>query len=86
MKNQKELVRQSISLPSAVARRVRTLADKRNASANRILVDLIETGLRSKEAEKETFFALTNRLADATSPAERRRIKKDLARLTFGDL
>lgn len=85
MKLQGKTVRQSVSLPSSVARRVRTLAEKRKASANRVLVDLIEAGLRSKEAEKEAFFALANRLEQTTDPAERRRIKKELARLTFGD-
>ncbi len=62
------------------------MADRRKASANRILVDLIEAGLRSKEAEKERFFALANRLAESMDPAERRRIKKQLARITFGAL
>ena len=62
------------------------LAEKRKASANRVLVDLIEAGLRSKDMEKETFFALANRLSESTNPAERRRIKKELARLTFGSL
>ena len=85
MRSPAKPVRQSISLPSGIARRVRVMADKRNASANRILVDLIEAGLRSKEAEKERFFALANRLAESTDPAERRRIKKQLARITFGE-
>ena len=79
-------VRQSVSLPSDLGRRIRAMAEKRKASANRVLVDLIEAGLRSKEAEKETFFALANRLSESTDPAERRRIKKELARLTFGSL
>jgi hypothetical protein len=84
MKNQAKSVRQSLSLPSSIATRVRHLAEKRKASANRVLVDLIEAGLRSKEAEKERFFALTDQLAHSEDPAERRRIKKELARLTFG--
>jgi len=86
MKTQEKSVRQSVSLPSSVARRVRNMAEKRKASANRVLVDLIEAGLRSKEAEKETFYALANRLTETTDAAERRRIKKELARLTFGGL
>lgn len=84
MRRPKSHIRQSVSLPSAVARRVRVMAEKRKASATRVLVDLIEAGLRSKEAEKEVFFALANRLAESTDPAERRRIKKQLARITFG--
>src|SRR6267143_1816010 len=84
MKNQPKSVRQSVSLPLSIATRVRHLADKRKASANRVLVDLIEAGLRSKEAEKEYFFSLTSQLVQSTDPAERRRIKKELARITFG--
>jgi hypothetical protein len=84
MKNQAKSVRQSVSLPSCIAARVRRLAEKRKASANRVLLDLIEAGLRSKEAEKDRFFTLTNQLAESADPVERRRIKKELARMTFG--
>jgi hypothetical protein len=86
MKHQGKSNRQSVTLPRDVASRVRHLALKRKASANRILVDLIEAGLRSKEAEKEHFFALTDRLTESSDPAERRKIKKQLAKLTFGAL
>ena len=54
-------VRQSVSIPTGIARRVRALAKTRKTSANRVLVDLIEAGLQSKEAEKERFFLLVNR-------------------------
>ena len=81
---QAKSIRQSVSLPHDIAARVRHLANKRKASANRILVDLIEAGLRSKEAEKQLFFSLTNRLAESSDPAERRKIKKELAKMTFG--
>jgi hypothetical protein len=50
-----------------------------------VLVDLIEAGIQSKEAEKERFFALANRLSESADPAERQRLKKELARMTFGE-
>ncbi len=78
-------VRQSISIPGGIARRVRSLAKSKKTSANRVLVDLIETGLASREAEKERFFDLANRLTETTNPAERKRLKAELARMTFGD-
>jgi len=81
--NQKS-VRQSVSIPSRVARRVRALAEKRKTSANRVLVDLIEAGLESKEAEKERFFVLAGKLAETRDPKERKRLKQELARMTFG--
>ena len=55
-------VRQSVSLPSAVARRVQALAKRRRTSANRVIVDLIESGLEAKEQEKMAFFDLADRL------------------------
>jgi hypothetical protein len=78
-------VRQSVSIPSGIARRVRALAKTRKTSANRVLVDLIEAGLQSKEAEKERFFWLVNRLTESSSAAERQRLKEELAQMTFGD-
>jgi len=78
-------VRQSVSIPTGIARRVRALAKTRKTSANRVLVDLIEAGLQSKETEKERFFSLVSRLTQSRNAAERRRLKEELARMTFGD-
>ena len=78
-------VRQSVTIPAGIAKRVRTLAKTRKTSANRVLVDLIEAGLRSEEAEKERFFALASRLAETSDATERQRLKEELARMTFGE-
>ena len=78
-------VRQSVSIPVRVAKRVRALAKTHKTSANRVLVDLIEAGLESKEAEKQRFLALANQLTESTDPAERQQLKEELARMTFGD-
>ena len=48
-------------------------------------MDLIEAGLQAKQAEKQRFFALANRLAESADSTERQRIKEELARMTFGD-
>lgn len=85
MARSERVVRQSISLPSDVARRVKTLAKRERSSANRVLVDLIETGLEAREREKQLFFELAEQLAKATSPAEQKRLKEKLARMTFGE-
>ncbi len=81
----KKTARQSVSLPTRLAKRVRTIAKNRKTSANRVLVNLIEAGLQSEKNEKDRFFALANRLSESTDPAERQRIKKELARITFGE-
>jgi hypothetical protein len=78
-------IRQSVSLPAGLARRVRTLAKNRKTSTNRVLVELIETGIESKEAEKSKFFELADQLSATSDPIERNRIKEILARMTFGE-
>ena len=78
-------VRQSVSLPSGVARRVQALAKRRRTSANRVIVDLIETGLEAKERERTAFFELADRLAHSSNRAEQKQLKEELARMTFGD-
>lgn len=77
--------RQSVSLPPRVARRVKALARTKKTSANRVVVDLIEAGLEAKEKEKRLFFDLADRLTRSSTPAEQKRLKEDLARMTFGD-
>ncbi|HSZ20732.1 MAG TPA: hypothetical protein VK770_13125 [Candidatus Acidoferrum sp.] len=78
-------IRQSVSLPARLARRVRSLAKNRKTSTNRVLVELIETGIESKEAEKARFFELADQLSATSDPAERKRIKELLAHMTFGE-
>lgn len=78
-------VRQSVSLPAGVARRVRSLARTNRTSANRVLVDLIEAGLDARDAEKRRFLELADRLATSQDEKERAKLKDELARMTFGD-
>lgn len=78
-------IRQSVSLPARLARRVRTIAKTRKTSTNRVLVELIESGIESKQAEKNKFFELADQLSTTSDPAERKRIKDQLARMTFGE-
>jgi len=81
----KTSVRQSVSLPSGVARRVQALAKRQRTSANRVIVELIETGLESREQEKKQFFELADRLVRSSDASEQRRLKEELARMTFGE-
>jgi len=78
-------VRQSVSLPSPLAKRVKALAKNRKVSSNRILVELVETGLRSKEEEKRRFFELADMLSTSTDAKEQQKLKEQLARMTFGE-
>ena len=78
-------VRQSVSLPSPLAKRVKALAKNRKVSSNRILVELVETGLRSKEEERRRFFELADMLSTSTDAKEQQKLKEQLARMTFGE-
>lgn len=77
-------VRQSVSLPPRIARRVRSLAKISRSSANRVLVELIESGLDAREREKRRFLELADRLTRTDDVEEQARLKEELARMTFG--
>ena len=77
--------RQSVSLPSRVARRVKAIANAQRTSASRVIVDLIEAGLDSKERERRHYLDLLERLRTADDLAEQKRLTEELARLTFGE-
>jgi hypothetical protein len=83
MAEEEKAVRQSVSIPSAIAGRVQALAKRRRTSANRVIVELIE--LEAREREKRTFFELADRLAQTANASEQKRLKEELARMTFGD-
>jgi|SRR5579862_8921486 len=85
MASTEKVVRQSVSIPRRIANRVRSLAKTQKKSANRVLIDLIEAGLESKDSQRERFFAIANRLTETTEPGERQRLKQELARMTFGE-
>jgi predicted DNA-binding protein len=85
MSTAEKLVRQSVSLPALVASRVKSLAKSSGTSANRVIVELIESGLEARMQEKKRFFELADRLTLSRDPDEQKRLKKDLARITFGE-
>lgn len=85
MTTSEKAIRQSVSLPARLARRVKTLAKNRKTSTNRVLVELIETGMDSKDAERSKFFELADQLSATSDPVERERIKEILAHMTFGE-
>jgi EAL domain-containing protein (putative c-di-GMP-specific phosphodiesterase class I) len=78
-------VRQSVSLSPKTARRIKTLAKSSHTSANRVLVQLIESGLEARESERKRFFNLADSLVQSTDHEEQSRLKEELARMTFGE-
>ena len=78
-------LRQTVTLPQPIASRVRSIAKKQRTSANRVIVELIETGLDAREHEKRHFFEMADRLTKTSDAVEQRKLKEELARMTFGD-
>lgn len=78
-------VRQSVSLPVRLAKRVKSLAIADKRSANRVIVELIESGLEARDREKQTFLDLADQLARSKDAGEQARLKAELARMTYGD-
>ena len=60
------------------------MAKARRSSASRVIAGLVESGLEVQERERERFFELTDRLTRSTDSEEQKRLKEELARLTFG--
>jgi metal-responsive CopG/Arc/MetJ family transcriptional regulator len=85
MSQSEKATRQSVTLPAPVARRIRAIARRENRSSSRVIVDLIESGLQAKEKEKRAFYELADRLATADEPSEQKRLKRELARMTYGE-
>jgi hypothetical protein len=61
------------------------LAKTNRTSTNRVLIDLIESGLEAQERERRRFFELADRLTQSRDKNEQSRLKKELARMTFGE-
>jgi EAL domain-containing protein (putative c-di-GMP-specific phosphodiesterase class I) len=78
-------VRQSVTLPARIARLVKSLAKTSNTSANRIIVELIESGIEARQQERKRFIELADRLARSSDADEQTRLKEELAVMTFGE-
>jgi hypothetical protein len=84
MRAKTQTVRQSVTLPSSVAVQVRNLARTRRLSANRILVELIESGLQAEKRKQQEFFALAERFRAAEDPEDVQRLGDQMGRMVFG--
>jgi len=80
-----KVVRQSVSLPAEMARRVRGLAKKRRLSANRVIVELVEEGIKAQKRKQDQFFGLAERFRAATDPKDVKRLGDELGRMVFGE-
>jgi len=85
MADSKKAVRQSVTLPRETARQVRGLARKRRLSANRVIVELVEQGIKAEKRRQEQFFQLTEQFRAATNPEDVERLGNELGCMVFGE-
>lgn len=72
------------SMAFQVDAQLRSLAKARKLSANRILVELIESGMEVEKRKQEEFFKLAERCRSTTDPKEANRLGDQLGRMVFG--
>ena len=84
VKSKDKHVRRSISVVERVDRAVRSIARRQNVSAAKVYQELVDRGLEAKEAEKRRFFQIAEQLRSTRNEVEARRLKEELARMTFG--
>jgi hypothetical protein len=84
MRVAEKTVRQSVTLPAKLAAEVRSMARTRRLSANRILLELIEDGIKAEKRKQQEFFNLAERFRNESDPETAKRLGDQLGRMVFG--
>jgi hypothetical protein len=84
MKVAEKAVRQSVSLPPRLAKQVGSMAKSRKLSKNRVLLELIESGIDAEKRKQQQFFALAERFRNEEDPQAANRLGDELGRMVFG--
>jgi hypothetical protein len=77
-------VRQSVTIPAALASEVRRVARERDLTMSRALVALAERGVRADAEAKEQLKTSYRRFIDENEPARKNEAGRDLIRAIFG--
>jgi hypothetical protein len=84
MKRAEKAVRQSVTLPPRLAKQVGSMAKTRKLSKNRMLLELIESGIEADRRKQQQFFALAERFRNERDPEAANRLGDELGRMVFG--
>jgi metal-responsive CopG/Arc/MetJ family transcriptional regulator len=79
-----DIIRRSISISSAMAEKIDAIATARHVSANRAIADLLADGIAAHEQRRKAFLELADRFQKSKDPVETKRLREELARMTFG--
>jgi len=64
---------------------VGTIAKQKRLSDNRVLVELIEQGLETRQRKEQEFFDLAERFRSANDPEQVKRLGDELGRFVFAE-
>ena len=78
------MVRQSVSHPPRLAKQVGSMAKRRSLSKNRMMVELINNGMKAEKRKEEEFLALAKRFRNEQDPEVAGRLGDQLGRMVFG--
>lgn len=77
-------VRQSVTIPGALAAEVRRVAKQRHVTMSRALVDLAERGVRAEADAREQLQLAYRRFLDESEATRKNEAGRDLIRAIFG--
>jgi hypothetical protein len=79
-----KVVRQSVTLPAKVAKKVRSMAKRRRLSTRRMLVALVEEGIEVQQHKEKTFYELAEQFRKAMDAEEIEQLGGECRRLRRG--
>jgi hypothetical protein len=68
-----------------MSERIDAIAASRHVSANRAIVDLLDDAIAAYDQRRKAFLELADRFQKSKDPAESKRLREELARMTFGN-
>jgi hypothetical protein len=77
-------IRQSVTIPAALAADVRRVAKERHVTMSRALVDLAERGVRAEAEAKQQLKAAYRNFVEEAVPERKNEAGRDLIRAVFG--
>jgi hypothetical protein len=83
-KKSKRTIRQSVTIPAALAAEVRRKAKEQHLTMSKALVVLAERGVRAESEAKEQLKESYNRFLAESDPLRKNEAGKDLIRSVFG--
>ena len=78
-------IRRSVTLPQQLDRQIETIARNRRLSGNRVLVELVELGLETRNQKEKAFFELAERFRNSKDAEEVKQLGDELGRFVFGE-